>query len=537
VRRAAVFLAGVLLCACRGEAPRPEGRDGSASSGSTTLYRRLFGEPATLNALLQTDVPEQLVLQYISRNLVDLDARLAIRPGLAERLEISPDGRTCTVHLRPDAVWEDGVPVTPADGVFTLRRILDAPSPLYKPFFEDLESVEVAGPHAFRARFRSPYAYRAMAFVLPLLPERRFAGVAFDKAPDNRAPLANGPYRLASWKSQESIALERNPRYWGEPGHFDRILFRVLPDNTVAYRALVRADLDESILDTGLKERAAHDPDFQTCCRLLEFFDLDFNYIALNNRLPFFRDARVRRALTMLLDREAIVRNIYRGSARVISGPWPPESPAYDAGLPPLPYDPGEAARLLTEAGWRASGRDGVRERSGRRFEFELLVSAGSAIGRQIDETFAAGLASVGIRAHVRSIEWASLVERLDSGSFEAASLASSGDDPNPDPYSYWHSSQWPPRGLNSGYYRNGEADRLMDEARAEMDDARRMAIYHRLHRILRDDAPAVFLFNSTKKYGLRRRLAGVETSPLGLFSIWPGPLAWRAVAPTPEKR
>jgi len=479
--------------------------------------------------VLQTDVPEQLVLQYISRNLVDLDSKLAIRPGLAEKLEISPDGRTCTVHLRPDAVWEDGNPITPADGVFTLRRIVDAPSPLYKPFFEDLEAVEVAGPHAFRARFRSPYAYRAMAFVLPLLPEHRFAGVAFDKAPANRAPLANGPYRLASWKAQESIALERNPRYWGEPGHFDRILFRILPDNSVAYRALVRGDLDESILDAGLKERASGDAEFASCCRLLEFFDLDFNYVALNTRLPFFQDARVRRALTMLLDRQAIVKNLYRGSARVISGPWPPESPAYDASVPPLPYDPAEAARLLDEAGWRVSGADGIRRKAGRRFEFELLVSAGSAIGRQIDETFAAELASAGIRARVRPIEWASLVERLDSGSFEAASLASSGEDPNPDPYSYWHSSQWPPRGLNSGYYRNPEADRLMDEARVEMDEARRMAIYHRLHRILRDDAPAIFLFNSTKKYGLRRRLTGVETSPLGLFSIWPGPIGWSA--------
>jgi peptide/nickel transport system substrate-binding protein len=110
-----------------------------------------------------------------------------------------------------------------------------------------------------------------------------------------------------------------------------------------------------------------------------------------------------------------------------------------------------------------------------------------------------------------------------------AASLAWSAADPNPDPYPYWHSSQWPPRGFNSGYYRNREADRLMEQARGEVDEARRIALYHRLHRLFRDDAPAIFLFNSTKKYGLSRRLRGVEASPLGLFSIWPGPLGWEA--------
>jgi peptide/nickel transport system substrate-binding protein len=484
--------------------------------------------------VLQTDVPEQLVLQYIARNLFDFDAGLHLRPGLAERLEVSADGRTFTVSLRPEAVWEDGSSVSPADAIFTLRRIADPKtvSPLFKPLFEDLETVEAAGPHAFRVRFRRAYAYREMGFVLPLLSARRFAGVAFENAPDNRAPLSNGPYRVVSWRTQESITLERNPRYWGEAGHFERIVFRILPENSVAYRALVRGDLDESWIDTERKEKAARDPEFAACCRLLEFYDLDYNYVALDNRLPFFRDPRVRRALTMLLDREGIARDLYRGSARVISGPWAPESPAYDPAVAPLPYDRTQAAALLDEAGWRDTNGDGIRDRDGREFDFELLVSSGNEIGRQIDEILAHALIAAGIRARVRPIEWASLVERLDSGSFEAASLASSASDPNPDPSPSWHSSQWPPHGLNSGCYRNAEADRLMEQARAERDQERRLALYHRLHRIFRDDAPAIFVVNATKKYGVNRRLAGVETSPLGPFAIWPGPLAWtRTVA------
>lgn len=542
-RLATTLLAIALLTECRGKerpgalavpgrSPTPAAAGvGGAPADNGTLYRRLFGEPGTLNAVLQTDVPEQLVLQYVSRNLFDFDGRLALTPGLAERIETSPDGLSFTVHLRPEAVWEDGVPVTPSDAVFTIRKIVDpaTSSPLYKSFFEDLVSVEETGPHSFRARFRRVDAYRAMAFALPLLPARRFQGVAFDRASDNRAPLSNGPYRLTSWKAQESITLERNLRYWGPRGHFDRIVFRVVPENAVAYRALVQGDLDESWIDAPLKQRAAGDPAFSRCCRIVEFYDLDYNYIALNARLPFFADPRARRAVTMLLDREAIARHLFQGSARVISGPWAPESPAYDSSVEPLPFDPKGAAALLEDLGWRDTNRNGIRDRDGREFDFELLVSAGNTIGRQIDETFAAALARVGVRARVRPLEWASFVERVDSGAFEAASLASSASDPNPDPYPYWDSSQWPPRGLNSGFYRNPEADRLMEEARRERQEDRRIAIYHRLHRIFRDDAPAVFVVNATKKYGLRRRLQGVETSPLGLFGIWPGPLGWWA--------
>jgi len=493
------------------------------------LRRRLIGDPGTLNAVLQSSTTEQQVLACLSRNLLDFDSRLNLVPGLAQKYEISPDGRTFRFWLRPEAVWEDGTPVTSADAVFTIRRIHDpkVPSPVFKTVFEDLESVEALDARSFAVKFKNFYPYRAMAFVVPLLPERRYAGKDFLKAHENRAPLSNGPYRLASWKSQEALVLERNPRYWGERSHFDKVIFRILPDDTVAYRAVVSGELDETSIDTSGRERALSDPSARRCCRLVDFYNLDYNYIALNNRLPFFSDARVRRALTMLLDRGKIVRNIFRGSARIISGPWAPDSPAYDPTVAPLPFDREGAAALLDEAGWKDTDGDGIRDRGGKKFAFELLVSAGTTVGREIDETLAGELARVGIRATVRPMEWAAFIERIDAGDFEAASLASSATDPNPDPYPFWHSSQVPPAGLNDGFYRNPDADRMMEQARSEPDERRRLAIYHQLHRLLRDDAPAIFVTNASLKFFFSRRVRGLATSPLGLFGIWPGPLAW----------
>jgi peptide/nickel transport system substrate-binding protein len=503
-------------------------KDGPPQKGGT-LQRRLAGEPTTLNAVLQSGVFEAQVLQYVQRNLFDFDATLAEVPNLAEKLETSADGREYVVTLKADAAWEDGRPVTSRDALFTIGKIVDpkVPAPVFKSLYEDLEKIEALDDRRFRLRFKQPYAFRAMAFVLPLLPEHRFAGQRFLSARDNRAPLSNGPYRLVAWKTQESLELERNPRYPGPEGHFDRILFRVLPDNATAFRLLTAGRLDEDQLDSSLKTRAEGDPAFRSCCRLLEFYNLDYNYIALNNRSPFFADARVRRALTMLLDRASLVRDIYRGSARIISGPWAPDSPAYDASVEPLPFDPKQAVKLLSDAGWADSNRNGTLDRDGREFAFDLYVSAGSDVGRQIDEMLASELAKIGITARVRQMEWAAFVEKVDAGDFEAASLAWSAVDPNPDPYFYWHSSQCPPNGLNNGCYRSADADRLMEEARRTMDPEKRTDLFHRLHLLFRDDAPAIFVVNATQKYGFSTTVRGVSTSPLGLFGIWPGPLGW----------
>jgi peptide/nickel transport system substrate-binding protein len=494
------------------------------------LRRRLIGDPSTLNAVMQTGLPEQQVLQYVSRNLLDFDSRLRLLPGLAEHWEASADGRTFTFALRPEAVWQDGTPVTAADAVFTLRKIVekDTPAPAIKPLFTELASVEAIGEKSFRVRFKKADANQAMAFVLPLLPEKHFAGRRFLKAPDNRAPFSNGPYRFVSWKPQESIELARNERYWGPRGHFERIVFKIVPDNTTAWRALVDDSLDETWIDQALRERSAVDPRFAACCRIVEYYDLDYNYIALNNRSPLFSDARVRRALTMLLDRASIVRGLYRGSARIISGPWAPGSPAYDASVEPLPFDPAAAGALLDEAGWRDTDGDGIRDRNGLTFAFDLLVSSGSLIGQQIDEVLATAAAKVGLKVRVRALEWGTYVDRLDRGDFLAASGSwSASADPNPDPFPVWHSSQFPPEGSNSSFYRSPEADRLMEQARAATDEKERIALYHRLHAIFRDEAPAIWVVNSSKKYALRRSVRGIVTSPLGLFGIWPGPVSW----------
>jgi peptide/nickel transport system substrate-binding protein len=537
-----ILILTLLAAACRERAPSPrnasarapeigfvdESAVGAPRDGGT-LYRRLEGEPSTLNPILQTDDYEAFVLSEVERNLVEFDKDMKPAAGLCDRWEVSRDLKSFRFHLRDDAVWEDGAPVTADDAVFTIRAIVNPkiPAVFFAPNFEGLERIEKLDPKTFRVDFREPYAMRIYAFALPLLPAHRLQGRDLVGAPENRAPLSNGPYRVASWKTSESIELSRNERYAGPRGHFDRVVFRILPDSTQAFRALESGEIDEMRLSADQWRASQTDPGFSRCCRSTLFYDLSFFYIGYNNRSPLFSDALTRRAMTRLLDRSGIVKNLLFGTGRILSGPWPADSPAYDATVAPEPFDPEGARRMLAEAGWKDSDGDGILERAGHKFDFELLYGSGSASARPISEIFRERLARAGINCRPQAVEWAAFTKRIDAGEFEAVADAWSAADPNPDIYSMWHSSQAPPNGLNNLSYSNPEADRLLVEARTEPDAQKRLTLYHRLHRVLHDDSPATFVLQSAQKFAVSKRIGGLVTTPLGPFKFWPGAAGW----------
>lgn len=509
---------------------------GSPREGGT-LYRRLEGEPATLNPILQTSEYDAYVLAGISRNLIDFDKAMHPVGGLCDRWEISPDQRVITLHLRPEAVWQDGSPVTAKDAAFTLERIADPRSEalFFSQNLDSFQKAESLDEKTFRVTFAQPYAYRLYAFNLPLLPAAIYANRDLLKAPENRAPVSNGPYRFVRWRTSESIELERNERYWGPRPHFDRVLFRIVPDQSQALRALERGDIDEMRLSTEQWKQARGDPRFLKRCRLVLFFDLSYFYIGYNNRSPLFSDAATRRALTMLLDRGSLVRDLFLGTARVLSGPWAADSPAYDPSIAPYPFDPARAKQLLAGAGWKPSDRDRVLERGGKRFEFDLLYGSGSTSGQQVAEVFRDALSGAGILCHPRAVEWAAFAKKMDAGDFDAVASSYSASDPNPDLFGNWHSSQAPPNGLNNLSYADPEADRLISEARLELDPVRRIAIDHRLHAILHADEPATFALQSAQKFAVSRRIGGLVTTPLGLFKFWPDSVGWWAREAAPR--
>lgn len=504
----------LLLASCSG----PVGKD-----QSLVLKRRLEGEPQTLNALTATSDPENVVIALLQRNLLDYDEALNLVPGLADSVEADESRLVYTVKLRRGIRWEDGTPVSAEDVKVTLEALLDPETPaLYRrSLFADLVKVEVVDPLTARATFRKAYSAQRDAFSLPLLPAHLYRGIDVATNPANRRPLATGPYRLASWEGT-TLRLVRNTQYFGEPPAFEQVVLRVVPESSSAFQGLLAGALDESRLNAVQRPEAAR----AGTIREKTYDEIAYTYLAWNNRLPQFADARVRRALTMLVDREAIARELYGGLAKPANGPLPPGLWPHDPSLAPLPHDPARAAALLDEAGWR-TGKDGIRAKGADRLAFTLSFGGASDRQRQIVELAQRSFREAGVAMSLAPMEWGAFVEKVDTGEYEACSL-SLNLDPNPDLRPNWHSAQVPPSGMNHAFYRNPRADALMDEIASTFDRARAKALYAELQRVIADDQPFTFLHTVSVAWGVRERIGNVKTSPVGLWLFWPGGAAWQ---------
>ena len=519
------LLAAVVLGACAAAGCGVKGKDQDA-----VILRRLEGEPKTLNALLITSDPDQVVLSMLSRNLLEYDEKLDLVPGLAESVEADEAHKVYTVTLKDGIRWEDGTAITADDVVYTVEALMDPKTPSLnrRGFFEGFEKAEKVDARTARISFSYAYAARRDAFNLPLLPAAKYKGTDILTNPANRQPLANGPFRLAKWESGRTLELVRNTQYFGEKAPAERVVFRVAPDSEAAFEALKSGALDETRLTFRQKEKLDALPAAEKKARVVLYDELAYSYIGWNNRLPLFSDARVRRAMTMLIDRESIVKTLYGGLAKVANGPVPPAQWSHDATLAPWPYDPAAAAKLLDEAGF-ALKPDGVRAKGATRLAFDLALGTGSDLLRQIAETVQQSLKKGGVEMRLRPMEWAALSSKVDEGDFEASLLAFNLD-ANPDLAPNWHSNQAPPNGLNSCFYSSPAADALMDELKTTFDRARAKELYAKVQRIIHEDEPATFLFSSQTKWGVASRIEDVQTSPIGLFLVWPGASAWRPV-------
>lgn len=532
-RAAAVFLAA-LLGAALAPACGPKGARGTGGKEALVVTRRLDGEPKTLNPILSTSNGEAEVLALVTRPLLDYDASLALVPGLAEAVEADAAHLVYTVRLEAGALWEDGSPVTADDVKTTLEAIVDPKTPALsrKAFFDGLEKVDVVDARTARVTFKTASANRLDAFNVPLIPASAYRGKDVVENPRNRNPLANGPFRLAKWTAGQSLELVRNTQFSGEPAAAERVVFRVVPDSASAFQGLLTGALDETRLNAQQqKALAAASAGPGARAHAIAWEDLAYTYVGWNNRSPLFSDARVRVALTMLVDREAIARTLYAGFARPANGPVPPGLWSHDATLEPWPHDPVAARERLKAAGF-APGPDGVLRRGATRFAFPLLLGAGSDLQRQIAEAIQQSYRQAGIEMSIQPLEWGAFIEKVDAGDFDACFLGMSLD-PNPDLAPNWHSSQVPPNGLNGVWYGNAEADRLMDELRGTFDRAKAKELYGRLQRVIHEDEPVTFLHWVKVRWGLSNRLENVKTSPIGLSYFWPGAAAWRPRGPS----
>jgi peptide/nickel transport system substrate-binding protein len=460
-------------------------------------------------------------------------AEALIKTFLAEKEQLGPKGQVWlldktetysledklfyTFHLRPNVKWHDGTPLTANDYLFSFKTLKD-PGVDCQPsrnYFIDCENLEAPDDHTLRFTWRKLFssAFEQSA-SLTLLPEHIFKYTSandFNTSVHNKEAYGTGPYKFKEWLPQQRIVLERNENYWGTKPNFKEVYFRIVKESAVRFQMLKNKKIDFEGLTPPQWINDVPKPPFGEEHGLSAFkqYDLYYNYLGWNARLPRLADKRVRKALTLSINRDKILHELLYNLGMVVSGTFYSNGPYNNPDIKPWPYDPEAGKKLFAEAGWSDHDGDGFLDKDGERFKIRILFPAASETAKKVLVAVQSDLKKVGVDCELDPIEWAVFLNRIKKREFDSFFLGwQLGWDP--DPYQLWHSSQAAGEGSNHCYFVNAEADEIIEKLRRTFDFEERKKLCWRFQQIQQDEQPYTFMFNSMSLGGHNADLRNV---------------------------
>ncbi len=485
---AAHFLAAVLL----------------AASAVTPLHARtlrfgLMEDPDALDPTLARSFTSRMVFAALCDKLVDLGPDLTIVPQLATKWEVSADGKTVTMGLRPSVLFQDGTAFDAEAVKYNIERHLTLPGSQRRAEIAPVESVEVVDGLTVKIHLKQPFAPllaqftdRAGMMVSPKAAEALGSKFA-------SAPVCAGPYKFVERVPQSRIVVERFADYWNKDQvHIDRIEFLPLPDATVRFTNLRAGQLDliERVAPTDLPQ-IARDPRLKVGSTVaLGFEDIQFN---AKSGTPL-ADPKVREAFDLSIDRVALNQVVFAGQF-VPGNQWvAPTNPNYVRDYPVPKRDIKRAKALLAEAHTPKPA-------------LTLMVYADS-ISAQVGQVVQAMVKEAGFDVKLQSVDFTTALDTAARGQFEAYLAAWSGR-PDPDGNTYIFLSCHGP--LNNPRYCNADADAALEAERATNDPVGRVAAWHRLADRVLNDRPFIYIYHNRLLWAYTSKLTGFGAYPDGL--------------------
>lgn len=477
-----------------------------------------ISDARNLVPILASDSASGDVCGMIFNGLVKYDKDLNLVGDLTESWQIQEEGLVIVFKLRRNVFWHDGAPFTSADVKFTYDKLIDpgVRTP-YSGDFERVKSFEVVDDYTVKITYKERFAPALSSWGMYIMPRHILQGEDLNNTAFSRHPVGTGPYKFRSWKTQDKIFLEANDGYFEHRPYIDRYIFRIIPDESTIFLELQTQGVDAAGISPLQYIRQTDTQFFKNNYRKFSLPSFSYVYLGYNLKDYRFKDIRVRQALNYAVDKEELINTVLLGLGRIATGPFIPDSWAYNPEVKPATYDPEKAKVLLREAGWSDSDGDGWLDKDGKVFEFTIATNQGNEERIKAAQIIQRRLKDIGIKVKIKVIEWSVFLgQYIDKKNFEAVLLGWSLPR-EPDNYDIWHSSKIREGEFNFVGYKNIEVDRLLEEGRRNFDLQSRKACYRRIHEILYEEQPYMFLYVPDSLFVLHSRFEGVKPAPAGI--------------------
>jgi peptide/nickel transport system substrate-binding protein len=473
-----------------------------------TVVMALDSSPTTLDPRIGNSEVTQHVYELMFNSLIRRDQNFQFAPDLAESWE-SPDPLTYVFHLRRGVLFHNGQELTSEDVKFTLDSLATLATPK-KGSFSKLKAVTAQDRYTAVFHLTSPYLEFLTNLVRPaigIVP----AGSAADFS---QHPIGTGPYRLVEFQQERGLRLAAFEKYFEGPPSLPKVYFRIIPDDTTRALELERGSVDVALnsIPGDMLFRLKQQPNLQ----LDSAPGIRYQYLAFNLQHPILSKVKVRQAIAYAIDRDSIIRYLYRGYARKANSILPTFHWAYEPGSRSYDYDPGQARKLLDEAGYQDPDGAGPQNR----FTLDYKASTAAEFVHQA-EIIQENLRRVGIGVQIHTFELATVLADVRRGSFELYSLRWVGANLFTDIFNFvFHSRSIPPAGANRGHYSNLQVDALLDEANQTADMAQRKQIFSRVQKIVSEDLPYISFWYPDNVVVYNKRLENVRIIPSGDYTF-----------------
>ena len=510
----------VLLAAC-GQTSQTDNSVKSADKPPAygdILVRGDIGDASNLIPILASDSPSHSVASMVYNGLVKYDKDMNIVGDLAESWDITKNGLVITFKLRKGVRWHDGKPFTAADVLYTYQVITDPKTPTaYAGDFLKVKKAEVLDGYTFRVTYDKPFAPALISWSSAVLPRHLLTGKDITKSPLSRHPVGTGPYKFKEWIAGQKIVLVSNEDYFEGRPYIDGRIMRIIPDTATMFLELRARNIGMMGLTPLQYTRQTDNNLFKENFNKYRYLAFAYTYLGYNLKNPLFMDKRVRQAISHAINKDEIISGVLLGLGKPATGPYKHGTWAYNDKVKIYRYDPDKARDLMKQAGWSDANKDGILEKDGRPFEFEILTNQGNETRQKCAEIIQRQLKEIGITAKIRIVEWSAFVtDFINKRRFDAVILGWTIP-LDPDAYDVWHSSKTAPEELNFVSYNSPEADEMLDKGRSTFNQADRKKYYDRFQEILAEDQPYTFLYVPDELIIISKRFRGVEPAPIGI--------------------